>query len=150
MLVIRNGRVIDPAAAYENVKARINTRERPELSSLLRKPLALAAGGLPHAGGHPFERESADWIAMRDWIASEVDGGEGTSPADLTALEQKPVALVRPVAGEVEPYDHPSDGQSIPAERIAHRPQRDVRVKVLGGDLEPASAPLAEGLADAE
>ena len=91
------GRAVHAVAAYENVKARINTRERPELSSLLRKPLALSAGGVPHAGGHPFGRDSADWIALRDWIASEEGGGEGTSPAELTALERQFADEVLPV-----------------------------------------------------
>ncbi len=93
----RSGRAIDAGAAYANVKARVNTRERAELSSLVRKPLALASGGLPHAGGHPFDRTSADWLAMRDWIADERDGGEGTSPAELTELERQFADTVLPV-----------------------------------------------------
>ena len=39
---------------------------------------------------------------------------------------------------------------NIPAERVAHRPQRHERIEVLGGDLEPTSSPLAERLADLE
>ncbi len=95
--VDHGGRATDVAAAYQNVKARINTRERPALSSLLRKPLALSAGGVPHAGGHPFDRESAGWTTLRDWIASEEGGGEGTSADALTALERQFAADVLPV-----------------------------------------------------
>jgi len=91
------GRVTDVAAARANVKGRINTVERAELSSLLRKPLALASGGLPHAGGHPFARDSADWLALRGWIDEEQDGGEGTARAELTALETQFADTVLPV-----------------------------------------------------
>ncbi len=91
------GRIADLDAARANVKLRINTIERAELSSLLRKPLALASGGLPHAGGHPFDRGSPDWLALQAWIEAEADGGEGTSPSELTALEQQFADAVLPV-----------------------------------------------------
>jgi hypothetical protein len=57
---------------------------------------------------------------------------------------------VGPEAGEVQPNDNALLRESVPAERIAHRPQRHVRIEVLWGDLEPPSSPLAEGLADPE
>src|SRR5262249_52958196 len=68
----------------------------------------------------------------------------------LTVFEQQPVTLVRPEAREVPPDDHTPVGESVAAERVAHRPQRHEWIEVLGGDLEPTSSPLAEGLADLE
>jgi hypothetical protein len=92
------GRIADPAAAYANVKARINTVERAEFSSLLRKPLALAVGGVPHAGGHAFTtRDDPDWITLRDWIADEDGGGEGAPRASLDERQRRFADTVLPV-----------------------------------------------------
>src|SRR3546814_13382602 len=52
--------------------------------------------------------------------------------------------------GEVETDDHASIREPVSAERDAHRPQGHKGVEVLGGDLEPTRAPLAERLADRE
>jgi hypothetical protein len=68
----------------------------------------------------------------------------------LAVLEQQPVPLVGPEAGEVQPDDHALVRESVTTERVAHRPQRHERIEVLGGDLKPTSSPLAEGLADLE
>lgn len=85
-----DGRVIDGGAAYANVKRRINSTERPEFSSLLRKPLARAAGGVPHAGGVQFgSGGDPAWRALRDWIATESSGGEGQAWSDLPPEVQR-------------------------------------------------------------
>ncbi len=90
-----HGKVRDLAAAYANVKARIDTA-RPAWSTLLRKPLALAAGGLPHAGGHPFATlETPALAALLGWIEGERGGGEGHEA--LSALEQRFADSVLPV-----------------------------------------------------
>src|SRR6266542_1706290 len=68
----------------------------------------------------------------------------------LAVLEQQPVPLARPEAGEIQPDDHALVRESVTTERVAHRPQRHERIEVLGDDLEPTSSPLAEGLADLE
>ncbi|MBK7076611.1 MAG: PD40 domain-containing protein [Myxococcales bacterium] len=91
------GRIRDAAAAYANVRARINTVEGAAWSTLLRKPLALAEGGVAHAGGHALGRDSTDWLALRAWIERETDGGEGTPRAELTPLEAQFADTVLPV-----------------------------------------------------
>ena len=68
----------------------------------------------------------------------------------LAVLDQQPVPLVGPTAREVQPDDHALARESVPAQRVAHRPQRHEWIEVLWGDLEPPSPPLAEGLADLE
>lgn len=73
-----SGTIADLGQAYETAKKRINTREHAELSTLLRKPLAMAAGGEPHIGGIQFSsRRHGDYRAIAEWIAEESDGGEG-------------------------------------------------------------------------
>lgn len=83
----RRGAIADLGQAYESAKSRINTLEHPELSTLLRKPLALAAGGEPHLGGVQLaSRRHADYRAIAEWIAEESGGGEGAEA--LSAEEQ--------------------------------------------------------------
>jgi hypothetical protein len=73
-----DGRLADLDAAYATVKARIVTGDRPELSSLLRKPLSRAEGGVPHLGGVAFpRRDDPAYRAVAAWIAEETGGGEG-------------------------------------------------------------------------
>ena len=79
-----------------------------------------------------------------------VQSGIRLADLGLAVLEQQPVPLVGPEAGEVQPDDHALVRQSVTTERVAHRPERHVRIEVLRGDLEPPSSPLAEGLADLE
>ena len=43
-----------------------------------------------------------------------------------------------------------SIGETLSAQRVAHRPQSHEGIEVLWGDLEPASTPLAERPADLE
>lgn len=72
------GTIADLGQAYASAKSRINTREHPELSTLLRKPLSVAAGGEPHLGGVQFpSRRHADYRVIADWIAEESGGAEG-------------------------------------------------------------------------
>src|SRR6185437_4273382 len=68
----------------------------------------------------------------------------------LAVLDQQPVPLVGPEAGEIELDDHTLVRKSVPLESVAHRPQCHVWVEVLRGDLEPPSSPLSEGHADLE
>ena len=92
------GRLADVAAAYANAKLRINTVERPEYSTLLRKPLGIDVGGLPHEGGHfAATRDDPDWRALRDWVVAESGGGEGASPDTLTPLQEQFASDVQPV-----------------------------------------------------
>jgi hypothetical protein len=81
-------RVADPENAYASAKRRINTGERPEFSTLLRKPLALEHGGVPHLGGTVFSSPGDPaYRTLLGWIASESGGGEGGEPLSL-AQEQ--------------------------------------------------------------
>ena len=68
----------------------------------------------------------------------------------LAVFEQQPVPLMGPEAGEVQPNDHAPVGEALRAKRVAHRPQGDMRIEVLRGDLEPTRSPLPEGPADLE
>lgn len=84
------GRARDVWQAYERVKSRINTVERPELSTLLRKPLPESQGGIPHWGGDNFSGpDDAAYRFVRDWIAIEDGGGEGRPLEELTPLAQQ-------------------------------------------------------------
>lgn len=91
------GRIADLDDAYAITKSRIDTTERPELSSLLRKPTAREHGGVPHLGGAVFaDRSDPAYATLRDWIASEEGGGED---GDVTSLRPE----VRQFASEVLP-----------------------------------------------
>lgn len=83
------GRISDISQAYTTTKHRINTAERPEFSSLLRKPLRLEAGGVFHAGGEIFRtREDPAYQKIRAWIALEDGGGEGGRIDDLPEMQK--------------------------------------------------------------
>jgi len=84
------GRAKNVRQAYERAKSRINTIEKPELSTLLRKPLPEAQGGIPHWGGDNFSGpDDAAYLAVRDWIAMEDGGGEGKTLQELAPLQQQ-------------------------------------------------------------
>ncbi len=76
-------------AAYEASRRFLDTTERVEFSSLLRKPIPPEEGGVPHGGGALF-RGRADplWRALRDWAALEHGGGEDGELASLTEGER--------------------------------------------------------------
>ncbi len=81
------GRLTDLDAAYAAARRAINTQE-PAFSSLLRKPLGAARGGLPHLGGAVFfGDDDPAYVRLRAWIEEEAGGGE--DPAPLTPLEQQ-------------------------------------------------------------
>lgn len=93
------GAIADPAQAYGAARRAINTAEDPEFSSLLRKPLAVRLGGLPHAGGDNFAGpEDPSFRLVRDWISSEVGGGEDPDP--LGERERLFADAVQPVLVE--------------------------------------------------
>lgn len=74
-----DGRITGDALdeAYASAKRFIDTTERPELSTLLRKPSRHELGGLAHAGGAAFyDRSDPAWVTLRAWVASEEGGGE--------------------------------------------------------------------------
>ena len=95
--ITEDGRIADPEQAYAIVKTRINTVERAELSSLLRKPLARELGGVPHLGGAVLEsRSEPDYVLIRDWIAMETGGSEGGLIEELSPLQQLFASRVLP------------------------------------------------------
>ena len=95
--VREDGRIRDLESAYERTKSRINTIERGELSTLLRKPLSVASGGVVHAGGAQFDRQDDSAFAtLLDWIESETGGGEGEPSESLSANERWFADFVEP------------------------------------------------------
>lgn len=83
-----HGRVLSIDEAYRASLAVVNTLEAAATSSLLRKPLAVAAGGLPHYGGEDFSTTSDPrFEAIEAWIDLETEGGE--DPEILSDREQQ-------------------------------------------------------------
>ncbi len=72
-----------------DVVSRLVVPGQPERSRLLRKALAVQAGGAPfHVGGKFFESQAdPEWQIMADWVRAA-----GTSP-DLAAAETTPLPL---------------------------------------------------------
>ncbi|MCC7536188.1 MAG: PD40 domain-containing protein [Deltaproteobacteria bacterium] len=92
------GRIRDLEAARRIAVAHINTLESPDHSGLLRKPLALEAGGSPHEGGHPFAtRDHPEYRTLRAWVEAEPRGGEDASLDDLTPEQRHFHDRVQPV-----------------------------------------------------
>ena len=90
------GNVVDMGALYTVVKRVINTDEDPRFSTLLRKTLPLAYGGLGHRGGANFASpQASEYQTLLEWAASETDGGEKSPP--LTDREQYFAEHVQPV-----------------------------------------------------
>ena len=82
-----DGHLQDVEAARLTALRYVNTKEDPVFSSLLRKPLARAEGGLPHRGGENFPSTSDPACqAIADWILLEPEGGE--DPAPLSPTEE--------------------------------------------------------------
>ena len=93
------GDIADPEAAYVAAKRSINTVENADFSSLIRKPLAVGMGGLPHYGRANFtSRQDPAYGAIYKWIESESGGGEDPEP--LSELEQLFADTVQPVLVE--------------------------------------------------
>ncbi|MBI2895091.1 MAG: PD40 domain-containing protein [Deltaproteobacteria bacterium] len=83
------GAVRDIDAAHEQALRFVNTVERPQFSTLLRKPLDRAWGGLPHEGGSPFRSaDDPSYRALLGWIELEREGGEGRSQDELPETER--------------------------------------------------------------
>src|SRR5688572_25964103 len=95
---------------------------------------------MPPYEGFGFSRHAEVLVEPRGRLAD----------LSLSALEEQPIAFATLAAGEVEADDDASLRKSVPAERIAHRPQSHKGVEVLWRDLEPARAPLAERLTHCE
>lgn len=94
---LADGRIADVDQAYAAARRYINTVEHPELSTLLRKPLAVEHGGKPHLGGANFPtRDHPAYRTLRDWIAAEGGGGEGRRLAELTPEQQLFATTVLP------------------------------------------------------
>lgn len=92
-----DGRALtDLDAAYAASLERIDAADLPVNSTLIRKPLAAAFGGLPHAGGENLlSLRDPDVEALLRWIDAEPQGGEDPEPLD--ALEQLFADEVQPV-----------------------------------------------------
>ncbi len=164
----QDGRVLDREQAYERTKSRINTRERGEFSTLLRKPLAVEAGGEPHYGAADFaSTDDRRYRRLLAWIRREADGGEGKSRGALTDNQQLFANTVLPhlatrqcmneaCHGTVAPFTNfeqpmPIGGQlEFPTDAIEKNYDR-ARIHLhLGGDpllsrLIRKAVPLEEG-----
>ncbi len=85
---VDQGRIVDTELAREAARRAINTVEDPAFSSLLRKPLSVDQGGLPHYGHANFTGpEDPAYQAILEWIEREERGGEDPEP--LNELEQQ-------------------------------------------------------------
>ncbi|MEB2311458.1 MAG: hypothetical protein OZ921_19690 [Sorangiineae bacterium] len=142
------GMLSDPDQAYATAKRVIDTTEDPEFSQLLRKPLGVRLGGLPHYGGENFSgTDDPAYRAVRDWISLEAGGGEDPRPLD--ELEQLFADTVQPVLVEATcmtsrchgptagatPY-HLDVGYRgrFPAAATRHNYEETLRMVTLDGD----------------
>ncbi len=90
--------ITDLDAAYASSLLRIDAADLPINSSLVRKPLATAFGGHPHAGGENLlSLNDPDLQTLLRWIEAESIGGEDPEPLDeleqLFADEVQPALL---------------------------------------------------------
>ncbi len=93
-----SGHLTDIDQAQAAVRRHINTVE-PEFSSLLRKPLGVGFGGRAHRGRANFVTpRDPEWRALRDWIATQTEGGEDPEP--LGAMEALFASTVLPALVE--------------------------------------------------
>ncbi len=96
---VDGGRIVDSEQAREAARRAINTVEDPAFSSLLRKPLSVEQGGLPHYGYANFTGpEDPVYQAVARWIEREDHGGEDPEPLD--ELEQQFADTVQPALVE--------------------------------------------------
>lgn len=93
----------DTQLAYNFSQAWAFVANPVEDSQLLRVPLALKAGGLPHTGGDQLtSRTDAKYTAMRDWAAKvgPLDFGAGDDGKRFFADNVQPLLLQRGCAFE--------------------------------------------------
>lgn len=84
------GKITDLAGALGSVKAKINSGERYQFSSLLRKTLPIEEGGRYHYRGAVFSGPAdADFSVLAAWAATVHDGTESADEAPLSELEQR-------------------------------------------------------------
>lgn len=111
-----HGRIADLDAAWEASRRVINTVENPELSALLRKPLAVIQGGVGHYGGASFATtDDRGYQAIRAWIELEDRGGEDPEP--MGELQQIFADAVQPVLASatcMTSHCHGPDSGAIP------------------------------------
>lgn len=84
------GRITDMEEARASVKAKVNSRDNPWFSTLLRKTLPVEEGGLHHYRGAVFaSRSDPDFVTIARWVQTVHDGTEGAADPPLTANEQR-------------------------------------------------------------
>lgn len=90
------GEIVDPDAARAAALALVTTVEEPGFSSLLRYPLPVTWGGVPHAGGDNLASPSDPaYRRVVRWIEAESAGGEDAAP--LGPLESRFADEVQPL-----------------------------------------------------
>lgn len=114
-----DGRIADLDAAYAIARSRITTVERPELSTLLRKPLAREAGGVPHVGGASFaSRGDPSYAQLLAWVRAEREagspGGEGSDGASSPPAERQFAKEVLPLLAGRQCMNAPCHGPTSP------------------------------------
>ncbi|MBM4343361.1 MAG: hypothetical protein FJ100_08280 [Deltaproteobacteria bacterium] len=82
------GRITDSAKALASVKAKVNSVEDPAYSTLLRKTLPVAQGGILHFQNAPFpSRSDPAYQKLAAWVATVKDGTEAKAATPLDANE---------------------------------------------------------------
>src|SRR5688500_16099302 len=109
---------------------------------------AVLAGGLGpgELAGVPFD----EGFGFRRDAEVLIEAGRRPAALGVSALDEEPVTLPAGTSAELEADHDASIREPVSAERVAHRPQGHEGIEVLGSDLEPARAPLAERPADGE
>ena len=111
---------------------RVDVRE-PEKSLLLMK----ATAAVPHGGGQRFDRESADYRTIFEWVRSGVPyGTEGSAETKLTRLEVYPSMIALPVGSghRVLVTARFSDGHTEDFTRDVVYSSNDTDVASVGAD----------------
>ncbi|MCK6530720.1 hypothetical protein L6R50_25225 [Myxococcota bacterium] len=158
------GAPADPDRLYEVARRYIDTAEDPAFSSLLRKPLDVRLGGLPHYGGVSWSGPGhPDYAALYRWILLESEGGEDPEPLDemerLFAETVQPVLRAGtcftpschgPTAGAIPYALDPGYGGEFPIAATRKNHQESLRQLSLDGfpalsRLVRKSRPISEG-----
>src|SRR5262245_55403551 len=129
------------AAGVPGREGSYERRQAVEVDAVLASGLGPGElAGVPFDESFGFGRDVEVLVEARIYLAD----------LGVSELDQQPIALAARAAGEVEADDDAPIGEPVPAERVAHRPQGHKGVEVLGSDVEPAGAAVAERLADRE